>query len=284
MKQQRLHRAARLTVKNGAIAAKAAWGAFMSGKPAQLGAGVAYYGTLSFFPLMAAMVAVASLTLSTHQIAEIVENLSVYMPKDIASLLSTQLQNAASHHQANVVIMLFAVALSVFGVSGAIGSILGSIRTIYQVHDTRPFIVQRAVSVMLTVALIVGLMVVIPLVSIGGTLLAHFGVPPQAVAVFSVVRWVLLVIIAMTGMGVLYHYAFPEWRTWRWVSWGSIFATILWVVITAVFFIYLQYFSNFSNSYSLFAGVIALMMWINFGSFAVLIGASVDRALEQPGR
>lgn len=283
MKRKRLHKAARLTAKTGATAAKAAWQSFLSGKPAQLAAGIAYYGTLAFFPLMAAMVAMASLVLSEHQIADIVYAITTYMPGDIASLLGTQLHNAASHHQANLIVMIFSILFSIFGVSGAIGGVLGSIRTIYNVNDTRPFWVQRTVSLMLTIAFIVGLMLVLPLVFIGGNMLATIGVAPTIIAIFSVVRWILLVIIAMTGMGVLYHYALPDWRPWRWLTWGSILATTLWVAITAIFFIYLQKYANFSSSYSLFAGVIALMMWINFGAFAVLIGASVDYTLEKRG-
>ena len=56
---------------------------------------------------------------------------------------------------------------------------------------------------------------------------------------------------------------------------------MLWLLITAVLFIYLQYFSNFSDSYSLFAGIIALMMWLNFSAFAVLMGADVNKIFDQ---
>ena len=88
-------------------------------------------------------------------------------------------------------------------------------------------------------------------------------------------------IIALVGLAVIYHFAPASKRKWKWLSWGSIIATIMWIAITAGFFIYLQYFANFSNSYSLFAGIIALMMWINFSALAVLVGAYVNKSFEQ---
>ena len=274
-------RPALLTAKNFFIAIKAAKDAFLSGTPAQLAAGVAYFGTLSFFPLVAALVAIASMTLTNAQVAAIVNGLATYMPSDIASLLSTQLQNASTHQQANFVIMVLALGLSIFGVSGAIDSIMKAITTIYHVKDTRSFFAQKAISIGLTLSLIAGMAVVLPLLFIGPSFLTWLGVPYEAIAAFSVIRWIILIILSMTGLGVVYHFALPGRRSWCWVSWGSVIATILWLTITAVLFIYLQYFSNFSNSYSLFAGIIALMMWINFSALALLIGADINKAFDQ---
>lgn len=281
MKVQTRQQPAQFTARNFVIAIKAVKDAFFSGTPAQLAAGVAYFGTLSFFPLIAALVAIASLTLTNAQVVTIVNGLATYMPGDIASLLSTQLQNASSHQQANFVIMIFALGLSVFGVSGAIDSIIKAITTIYRIKDTRSFITQKVISIGLTIGLLAGMMVILPLVFIGESFLARLGIATGVISVFSVVRWLVLLVVAMTGLGVVYHFALPGKRSWRWVSWGSVIATVLWLLVTAALFIYLQYFSNFSDSYSLFAGIIALMMWLNFSALALLIGASVNKEFDQ---
>lgn len=265
-----------VNAKDVLLAIKYTRDALFNSVPTQLAAGVAYYGTLSFFPLVAALVAVASLVLSKAQVATIVNGLATYVPKDIASLLSTQLQNASMHQQANVVIMVVALIVAVLGVSGAMDSIIKSITTIYRVKETRSFIKQKLVSIVLTVGFIGAMALVLPLLFIGGNLMMAWGIPAAVVAGFSVVRWIILVAIATIGLGVVYHFALPNRRSWRWLTWGSVIATILWLAITAVLFVYLQFFANFSNSYSFFAGVIALMIWINFSALAVLVGAYVD--------
>lgn len=255
--------------------------AFLTGTASQLAAGVAYFGTLSFFPLVAAMVAIASMTLTKAQVVTIVNGMATYLPNDIASLLSTQLQNASMHQQNNFLIMVIALGFSIFGVSGAIDSIVRAIASLYGIKDSRSFFVQKFISISLTVGIIAGMAVVLPLVFIGAGFLTRIGVPFEIITVFSVVRWLILVAVAMMGLGMVYHFALPIRHAWRWVSWGSVVATVLWLAITAVLFIYLQYFSNFSNSYSLFAGIIALMMWLNFSALTVLIGACVNKAFDQ---
>ena len=269
------------TAKNFKQAAMRTKNAILNGTPAQLSAGVAYFGTLSFFPLLAVLVAVGGMTLDDSQVVAIVNGIANYMPKDITSLISTQLQNAAANQQANAIVAVLAVGLAVFGVSGAMASIIKAINTIYNLKDERSFIKQQLLSIGLTILFIVGIALVLPLVFIGAKFLQDIGLPPAVVSLFGVLRWVFLVIIALVGLAVIYHFAPALKRKWKWLSWGSIIATVMWIAITAGFFIYLQYFANFSNSYSLFAGIIALMMWINFSALAVLVGAYVNKSFEQ---
>ncbi len=269
------------TAKNFKQAAVYTKDAMFNGTPAQLSAGVAYFGTLSFFPLLAVLVAVGGMTLDDSQVVAIVNGIANYMPKDITSLISTQLQNAAANQQANAIVAVLAVGLAVFGVSGAMASIIKAINTIYNLKDERSFIKQQLLSIGLTILFIVGIALVLPLVFIGAKFLQDIGLPPAVVSLFGVLRWVFLVIIALVGLAVIYHFAPALKRKWKWLRWGSIIATIMWIAITAGFFIYLQYFANFSNSYSLFAGIIALMMWINFSALAVLVGAYVNKSFEQ---
>lgn len=261
-------------------AVKATKAALMRSEPAQYAAGVAYFGTLSFFPLVAALVAIASLTLSSSQVTAAVNDLASYMPKDIASLLATQLQYASMHQQANVIVVVLALLLSVIGVSGAIDSLMRSITAMHQVKDTRSFFRQKLVSLIVTVGFIGGMALLLPLIAISTHTLVAWGADSQLIQILSIVRWIALIVIATLGLGVINHYALPKRRSWRWFSWGSLVATAMWLIITAVFFIYLQYFSNFSNSYSFFAGIIALMIWLNFSAYSVLIGASVDHDID----
>lgn len=267
----------------GARAIVATKDALLNGTIGQLAAGIAYYGTLSFFPLVAGLVAVASLTLTQQQVASTITAMESYLPKDIYSLFSTQLQYASTHHQANMVVALVAIGFSIFGASGAMDAIMRSINLLYGRKDDRSFVRQKTLSVALTVGLITGVAIVLPAVFIGGSLLAQWGMPPGVVAIFDVLRWVVLLFVAVIALGVVYHYAAQK-QTWKWFTWGSVIATVLWLVITAAFFVYLQYFSNFSNAYSLFAGVIALMIWINFSALSLLVGADVNRALSQPAK
>lgn len=249
---------------------------------APLAASIAYGGTLAFFPLVVACVAIASMVISPGDMKDIVDGLSSYLPSDIAGLLSAQLSNAIDNRSANTVIAGAAIALALFGVSGAMNSLVSALNVAYGRDESRGIVRVRLVALGLTCMMVVGFLVVLPLIALGTNLLRSIGTPEILISVFSVGRWLLLAVVMALGLAVVYRYApdRPNAR-WQWVSWGAIMATILWLLVTALFFVYVQHFASFSDSYSLFAGIIVLMMWLNFTGLIVLIGGEVNHQLEK---
>lgn len=248
-----------------------------------LSAGIAYFGVLAFFPLMAAIVAIAGILVEPTKVQVIALEISQFAPADIHELIVTQLENAAGNTTNNAFVAVVGILLSVLGVSAATGNTMRALDVMYEIEKRRPFVEQRTVSLILTLGLIIMMIIVVPFVYAGGDLLRLVGFPQAAIDVFTVVRWAILGGLVMFALAVLYHFgpSRPLNTPWQWVSWGAIIATILWVIVSALFFAYLQYFANFSNSYSLFAGLIALMIWLNLSSFVVLLGAEINHRLEK---
>lgn len=249
----------------------------LDGRVFQLAAGVAYFGTLAFFPLIAAVVAIAGLMLDQAQVQSGVAGMAGYLPEDIASLISSQLQHAASNRHSNGVIAAVALAFSIYGVSGATDGLIKATNVMYGTKNKRSFFRQITTSIGLTTGLIAAMTLILPLLFVGSALLARLGMPGGLLPIIAALRWILLLAVAMIGLGVFYYYAPTGKQRWRWISVGSVVATLLWLLVTAVFFIYLQYFASFTTSYSLFAGIIALMIWLNLSTVAVLLGAAVNR-------
>lgn len=259
--------------------------AFGNKNLSMLASGIAYGGTLAFFPLVVAAVAIASAAMSPDQIKEVVQTISQYLPKDIAGLLTAQLTNAMDNTSANVLVAVSAIAIALFGVSGAMNSLVNALNVIYVRDETRGLVKTRLVSLGLTSMMVVGIIVILPLIALGGGLLESWGVPQPLIVLFSILRWPLLALVMMLGLSIVYRYApdRPNAR-WQWVSWGALMATLSWLVVTVLFFVYVQYFANFSQSYSLFAGIIVLMMWLNYTGLVVLVGAEVNHQLERRTR
>lgn len=247
-----------------------------------LASSVAYGGTLAFFPLVVACVAIASMVMSPDQIRDAVANISAYLPSDIAGLLSAQLVNAMGKHSANLIVAISAIAIALFGVSGAMNSLVSALNSAYGCKETRGMVKSWLVSVGLTCMLVLAIVIALPAIALGSGLLERFGVPAVIVTVFSVLRWLILAAVMTLGLAVIYRYApdRPNVR-WQWVSWGAVMATLLWLAVTVLFFVYVQYFANFSQSYSLFAGIIVLMTWLNYTGLVVLVGAEVNHQLEK---
>lgn len=247
-----------------------------------LAASIAYGGTLAFFPLVVASVAIASSIIKPEQLREVVYGLEYYLPKDISSLVTTQITNAMEQGASNIWIAAIAIGIAVFGVSGAMHSIISAVNIAYGIKDSRGLVKVRLLSIAFSFVMIIGMLTVLMLVMVGDDMLIRWNFPAATVTAFSFLRWVLLALIAAVGVGIFYRYAPDRKRgEWKWISWGSAVATSFWLLGTVLFFVYIQYFARLSDSYSLFAGIIALMLWLNFSGLALLVGAQVDKALEK---
>ena len=67
----------------------------------------------------------------------------------------------------------------------------------------------------------------------------------------------------------------------RWVSVGAGVATLLWLIASIGFSIYVSTFGNYAKTYGVFAGIIVLLFWLWITSYAVLLGAEINAEAEQ---
>ncbi len=250
-----------------------------------LAAGVAYFSTLAFFPLMAAAVAIAALAIAPDQLQSVVAAVDKYLPKDVAKLVSGQLETLAGRRTDNVLAATIAIAVSLFGASGASKNLVTAANVAYGVKESHGWLKQQIRGLGWTAAGIVFGFTVAVLLVINKTVLSNMGVFSPLVDVLLYSRWILIVVLMTLGLAVFYRYG-PN-RThpkWQWISWGSVTATILWLAGTSLFFVYVQNFGNYGQSYSFFAGIIILMIWLNLTAFTILLGASVNHGLEKAAK
>lgn len=94
-------------------------------------------------------------------------------------------------------------------------------------------------------------------------------------------RWPLLAVFSVLGLAVLYRFGpSREDPEWRWVSWGAVLSTVLWIGGTIGFSIYVSNFGSYSASYGALAGVIILLTWLWMSAYIVLLGAEINSEME----
>ena len=248
-----------------------------------LAAGVAFYIFLALFPALIAAVTVYGLVADPQDVEQQVAALTEALPEDTAQLLGDQLRSiASSSEQALGFGLLASLAGALFAASGGVQNLIKAVNIAYDEEETRGFIRLRAVALLMTLGAIVFLAVAVGLVAVLPVVFDAVGLGGVGRAAAQVARWVGLVAFVMVALAVVYRYA-PDRDEPRftWVGLGSIVATVLWVVGSAGFSLYVSNFGSYGETYGALAGVVVLLLWLFLTSFIVLLGAEINSEAEQ---
>ena len=86
-------------------------------------------------------------------------------------------------------------------------------------------------------------------------------------------------------LAVVYRYG-PSRETaqWRWITWGSTIAALLWIAVSGLFSWYAASFGKFNETYGSLGAIIGFMTWLWLSAIIVLLGAEIDTEMEHHGR
>jgi membrane protein len=213
-------------------------------------------------------------------IADQVNSLTA-LPGDVRQLIVDQVNNQSRATLGWSAIL--AIALALFSASGGVNNLMTAINVAYDEEDDRNPIKKRLIALALTLGAIVFIVIMLGLVAVVPALLQGlFGDSPVVRFLLSAARWVLLVVLVTVALAVLYRIA-PnrDAPKIRWVSVGAGAATLLWLVASIGFSVYVSTFGNYAKTYGVFAGIIVLLFWLWITSYAVLLGAEINAEAEQ---
>jgi membrane protein len=246
-----------------------------------LAAGMAYYAFLAIFPALIAAVLLYGFFADPSQIGRQIDDLGVAIPNEIREILVSQIATASGNGAAGFGAVV-AILVALFSASGGMGNLMTAINLCYDEEETRGLVKKRLLALVLTLGAIVFLLVVVALVAVLPIVLQVLGTSLVATIVVQVVRWVLIVAVITVALAVLYRYA-PDRDApkIRWVSVGAALATVLWIIASIGFSVYVSQFGSYAKTYGAIAGIVILLLWLYITSYAILLGAEINAESEQ---
>ncbi len=248
-----------------------------------LAGGVAFFAFLAVFPALIAALTLYGLLADPAQVAQQVQNIAKALPRSAQPLLTEQLtsvtQTSGGALTAGLVISLLA---ALWSASSGTGNLITAVNLAYDEEESRGFVKLRATALGLTLGGIVFVLLTLTLVAVVPVALDNLGLGVVGRVVAQVVRWVLLVGVVVVGLAVVYRVA-PDRASprFRWVSAGALVATVLWIIGSVAFSLYVNFFGNYNKTYGALAGVIVLMLWLFLTTYIVLLGAEINAESER---
>jgi membrane protein len=245
-------------------------------------AGVAFYALMAIFPALIALISLYGWFADPAQIQQQITSLSGVLPQNAQDLLSSQMQNISRNAQSALGIGAIAGFLfTLWSASKGMKALFTALNIAYDEEEKRGFITLNALAIVLTLGALVFGIVALALIAILPALLGQLGLEAISRIAVSLVRWPLLAVVVMFALAVLYRYGPSRDRPrWNWVSWGAVVATVLWLVASILFSVYVSNFGSYNKTYGSLGAVVVLLMWLYLSAYIVLMGAEFNSEME----
>ena len=246
-----------------------------------MAAQLAYYFALALFPALLFVVSLASY-LPFSVVNEVVAALEPIAPPEVLQIIRKQLESILAGEATSL--LTIGVLGALWSSSGAMTSIVSGLNRAYDIPETRPWWKVRLISIGLTIALVVFVLLSFTLIIAGpnaGQYLAGWlGLSEVFDTAWRLARWPLTFALATSGIAMVFYYAPDADQDWVWITPGSIATTTLWVVFSMVFRIYVTRVGDYAATYGALAGAAILLLWLYFSGLALLIGGELNSEIE----
>jgi membrane protein len=248
-------------------------------------AALTYYGIVSIFPALIALVSVLGL-IGTSATEPLLDNLGAFAPGPAHEILENALNGLTESRSPAGILFVVGLAGAIWAASAYIGAFIRASNVIWDVEEGRPIwrtiplrLVVTVVMLALLAASAFAVVVTGPLAERVGKLL---GIGGAAVTAWDIVKWPVLIVVVALMFSILY-YASPNVRQpgFRWVTPGAILAVVVWIVASAAFGVYVANFGSYNKTYGSLGAIVIFLVWLWLTNVAILLGAELNAEIER---
>ena len=244
-------------------------------------AGVAFYGFLAFIPSLIALVSIYGLAADPKDVKKQVADVAGALPEEVQDFLDFQLTSIINANRAGVSVTLaISILIALWSASGGIGALVTGIHVAHEKDEPQGFVAKKGKALALTFGGIVVLGAVVFLIAALPALVDNlFGGGAQTLV--NLVRWPVLAVVMIFGLGLLYRFSVGHAGKWLGVvSPGALAAAAIWLVVSIGFAFYTANFASYAKTYGTLATIVVLLLWMWLSALSVLIGAEVDATMH----
>jgi membrane protein len=250
-------------------------------------AALTYYGLLSLFPALIALVSILGLfgdpQSTTRSLTDIVSRLG---PDTAADTFAEPIRSLTSNRSAAGVLFFVGLGAAIWAASGYVGAFTRAANVIYETPEGRPFWKLRPLQLLVTVAMVVLLaFVALALVMTGpvvDTVADSIGIGSTATTVWDIAKWPVLLAVVVLMFTVLYHMT-PNVKLpgFKWALPGAALAIVVWLIASALFALYVANFGAYDKTYGSLGGVVVMLLWFWITNVALLLGMELNAERER---
>lgn len=243
---------------------------------------MAFFTLLALFPGLSALVALYGLFADTSTIGQHLSQLAFILPAGAYDLIAAQIELAVTASSGALGLRFaLSVLVAIWSANSGMKAAFDGLNVAYDETERRSFIALNLQSLGFTLLALVAGIVAVGVVIAVPVIFSLLNVNERAEFWISLLRWPVMIVAVWLALAFLYRFGpSREQPKWRWVTWGSTLAAVLWVLVSSLFSWYVAGFGSYESSYGPLGAIIAFMTWIWLSASVVLLGAELNAEME----
>jgi len=249
-------------------------------------AGCAYYALFAIFPALTASISLYGLTTDAATVERQFSMLKTVLPDQAYDIVIDQIRRIAQtsgqtlgwSFGVSLAIALWVANLMTQAMFAALNIAYGEPERRSIVHFYLSAIGYTFIAILGGVAMLFAI-VYVPV------LFYDAGHPEIYQTLVAYLRWPVFLIFTLFLLALIYRFG-PSRETakMKWITPGSVFAALMWLVASLGFSYYVSNFANYDRMYGALGGVMILLFWLYLSFFIVLLGAEINAEVERRPR
>ena len=245
-------------------------------------ASVGFFGFLSIFPILAIFVLIYGLAFDPSAIDSQMLAVEPFVPEMVYALLQDRLHDLAANSTEDLTLGLaISTIIALWTGSRGTNAMIDLLNVAYHEAPTRTFLRRAVTAIALTISGLIGLIVILFTVAAIPLITGFLPVPYLAEKIALWGRWPVLLVMIFGGLMFLYRYA-PNRRDarWRWLLPGGVLATVLWMLLSLLFSVYVERFNDYGATFGTLSVAAVMMLWVYYSALVIAIGAILNAEIE----
>ncbi|GJD55593.1 YihY/virulence factor BrkB family protein [Methylobacterium dankookense] len=244
-------------------------------------AGVTFYAILALFPAIAALVSIYGAVADASTINTHLNEMRGLFPDGAIDIIGGQVKRLTAKGDGTLgLTAVISILISLWSANGGMKAIFDALNIAYEEEEKRSIVILNLQSLAFTAGALLFVVLALTGIVVVPAALQVLGLDQKAWYI-ALLRFPALLLLVIGTLAVLYRYG-PSRRKpkWRWVTWGSALAGVLWLIVSGLFSWYVANFGSYNETYGSLGAAIGFMTWIWLSTTVVLLGAELNAEME----
>ncbi len=175
--------------------------------------------------------------------------------------------------------------LALFFSTNGVYSLMNAFNKSSLVQETRTGLKKRLIATMLTFMVSMVVITGVTVLVVGEYIISYlqsleFISWLPLVQLLLIIKWIVIFGLFFTAISLLYYYGPATVKRWRFLSAGSLLATLLAIITSIGFSYYINNFGQYNKLYGSIGTLIVIMIWLYVNSLIILVGFELNASID----